>query len=247
MSRQHLRRKRRIRQAQPVVTAEESHPSLNTCWTLLLQAHSEDDTCREKAWEWFTTRYRRPIVAFFRAYGVSAAEAEVLAQDFIGDLFRKQSLDRVKREGGRFRSWLYTCLQNLATDCFRKRGHLVELPTEYEPDAPPASRPDVVFERAWSANLLGQAIGALETAYSGNEKRRALFHCFLAHATGDPGPETFAAIAQKLEMHHGSVRNAHAVFKEQLRNQLRAAVAATVAFEDEIDGEIAHLRRVLAQ
>ena len=229
------------------MTANEPTPSLNTCWTLLLQAHSEDQVSREKAWEWFMTRYRQPIIAFFRAGGVSVAEAEALAQDFVGDLFQKQSLDRVKREGGRFRSWLYSCLRNLATDCFRKRGHLVELPSEYEPDAPPASRPDVVFERAWSANLLGQAIGALEAAYSGNEKRRALFRCFLAHATGEPSPETFAAIAQTLEMHHGSVRNAHAVFKEQLRNQLRTAVAATVASEDEIDGEIAHLRRVLAQ
>jgi hypothetical protein len=48
-------------------------------------------------------------------------------------------------------------------------------------------------------------------------------------------------------MHHGSVRNAHALFKERMRNELRITVAATVAAEDEIDGEIAHLRRVLAQ
>jgi RNA polymerase sigma factor (sigma-70 family) len=229
------------------VTVNDPYPSLNTCWTLLLQAHSEDHASREKAWEWFTTRYRRPIVAFFRAYGVSAAEADDLTQDFFADLFRRESLSRVKREGGRFRSWLYASLTNRAVDGFRKRTHHAEGSTIDDPDQRVASRPDAAFERAWSTTVLEQALTALEAGYSGSEGRRKLFRCFLDHALGEPSSETFAAIARRVGMNHGSVRNAHAVFKEQLRKHLRAAVAATVASEEEIDGEIAFLRRALAQ
>jgi RNA polymerase sigma factor (sigma-70 family) len=220
---------------------------LNTCWTLLLQAHSEDQVSREKAWEWFVKRYRQPVLAYFRTSGVSAADAEVLAQDFFADLFRRGSLGRITREGGRFRTWLYACLRKRAIDDYRKQTHHLDAATVDGPDPRDASRPDAAFDQAWATHLLGQAIAALEARYSGDEERLALFRCFLAHATGEPSKETFAAIAEKLGMHHGSVRNAHALFKERMRNELRITVAATVASEDEIDGEIAHLRRVLAQ
>lgn len=247
VSGQHLPRERRFRQDQPVVTANETHPSLNTCWTLLLQAHSEDHATREAAWKWFMTRYRQPIVAFFRAHGVSAAEADAMAQDFFGDLFKKQSLDRVKREGGRFRSWLYACLKKRAIDDHRKQRHHLDATAIDEPDHRAGSRPDAAFERAWSLTILESAIALLDAAYSGSKERQMLLRCFLDHAWGEPSAETLAAIAQRVGMSPGSVRNAHAVFKEHLQKQLRAAVAATVASEDEIDGEIAHLRRAFAQ
>ncbi len=227
--------------------ANEHPPSLNTCWTLLLQAHSEDHDSREQAWKWFVTQYRRPVSAYFRASGVSVADAEILAQDFFVDLFRRGSLGRVTREGGRFRTWLYACLRKRAIDGYRKQTDHLDAATLDEPDPRAASQPDAAFDKAWATHLLQRAIAALEARYSGNEERQALFRCFLAHATGEPTAETFAAIAQTLGMNHGSVRNAHAVFKERLRNELRLTVAATVAAEDEIDGEIAHLRRVLAQ
>lgn len=48
-------------------------------------------------------------------------------------------------------------------------------------------------------------------------------------------------------MNPGSVRNAHQLFRQQFRDILRQAVAATVGSVGEIDEEIAYLRSVFAR
>ena len=71
----------------------------------MLEAQGESPAAQE-ALEKLCRTYWRPIFAFLRRQGLQQNEAEDVTQGFFAELLERKSLDAVRKEKGRLRSFL---------------------------------------------------------------------------------------------------------------------------------------------
>ena len=76
-----------------------------THWSVVLEAQGESPAAQE-ALEKLCRTYWRPIFAFLRRQGLRPDEAEDITQGFFAELLERRSLDAVRKEKGRLRSFL---------------------------------------------------------------------------------------------------------------------------------------------
>src|SRR3954454_23543151 len=76
-----------------------------THWSVVLEAQGESPAAQE-ALEKLCRTYWRPIFAFVRRQGLRPDEAEDITQGFFAELLERGSLDAVRKEKGRLRSFL---------------------------------------------------------------------------------------------------------------------------------------------
>src|SRR2546421_7577728 len=76
-----------------------------THWSVVLDAQGESPAAQE-ALEKLCRTYWRPIFAFLRRQGLRPDEAEDITQGFFAELLERGSLDAVRKEKGRLRSFL---------------------------------------------------------------------------------------------------------------------------------------------
>ena len=76
-----------------------------THWSVVLEAQGESPAAQE-ALEKLCRTYWRPIFAFLRRQGLRPEEAEDITQGFFAELLERRSLDAVRKEKGRLRSFL---------------------------------------------------------------------------------------------------------------------------------------------
>ena len=121
----------------------------------------------------------------FRWWGHSPEESEDLTQEFFHRLLEKGWLSSLEREGGNFRSFLFTLLKRFRADEYdrataAKRGGKS---TMISIDAPAGeitarkidskvSTPDEVFDRLWAMELLDRALRRLESEILTSPKAR---------------------------------------------------------------------------
>jgi len=145
-----------------------------TCWTVIHAAAGGDNDARAVFAERYLPVVRAYLGARWRKDSLNA-ELDDAVQDVFVDMFKDRgALDRVEpgRPGG-FRAYLYGVVRMVALRCETRRAR--RRPSEeLVADALPADEPELqsVFDRAWSASLLDQAV-----------KR----HRVLAEAKGDKG------------------------------------------------------------
>src|SRR5215472_18837281 len=78
---------------------------MTTHWSVVLEAQGESPAAQE-ALEKLCRTYWRPIFAFLRREGIPPAEAEDITQGFFAELLERRSLNAVRKEKGRLRSFL---------------------------------------------------------------------------------------------------------------------------------------------
>src|SRR5262249_30634857 len=136
-----------------------------THWSLVLEAQGESPAAQE-ALEKLCRMYWRPIFAFLRRQGIPPEEAEDITQGFFAQLLERRSLDAVRKEKGRLRSYLLGALKYFVADEQRramavKRGKgqrlipLEELRAdeqiEMEPSDPMTA--EMIYERRWALTI----------------------------------------------------------------------------------------------
>ena len=144
-----------------------------TLWTEVLAAPRD-----EKALASLCRKYWYPLYAFLRRNGVSSHDSEDLTQGFFVHLLSRQSLETVRREYGRFRSFLLVSLQHFVADQRDRtfaakrspRQPLFELDARTAEDRyrlEPVERmtPETIFERRWALTMLEEALAALESEF----------------------------------------------------------------------------------
>src|SRR5262245_43401211 len=89
-----------------------------THWTVVLEAARPEDGDGGESFAKLYLDYWYPLYAYVRRRGQTSAEAEDLIQEFFASLLAKRSLAGLRREGGRFRSFLLTALNR-----FLVNGH----------------------------------------------------------------------------------------------------------------------------
>src|SRR5947199_8053865 len=83
-----------------------------THWSVVLEAQGESPAAQD-ALEKLCRIYWRPVFSFIRRQGVGIEEAEDFTQGFFALLLERRDLDAVRREKGRLRSYLLTCVKHL--------------------------------------------------------------------------------------------------------------------------------------
>lgn len=197
-----------------------------THWTTVLEAGDAASPAAQAALERLCSAYWYPLYAHVRRRGHGPNDAAELTQEFFATLLRRNSLSRVDRDKGRFRTFLLTSLDYFLYDesaraHAAKRGGgqspipLDALDAEQRFAFEPATdeTPDKAFDRRWAAALLEQAFARLEMeqAKSGKGELFTRLRPFLAREieageydalAGELGllPNTIAKTVQRLRL-----------------------------------------------
>jgi RNA polymerase sigma factor (sigma-70 family) len=227
-----------------------------THWSVVVEAQGESPAAQE-ALEKLCCIYWRPIYSFVQRQGTASQEAEDVTQAFFADLLEHKSLTAVRKEKGRFRSYLLGALKYFLADERRrasaiKRGKgqrfvpLGELSaderTEKEPADPVTA--EQIYERRWASTVLERALGLLKNEYvaAGNA---VLFESLKQLLPDEPGSPSQAEIAGQLGMTANAVRQAFHRFRQRYQLLLREEIAQTVATPGDIEDELRHLIAVV--
>jgi RNA polymerase sigma factor (sigma-70 family) len=227
-----------------------------THWSVVLEAQGESPAAQE-ALEKLCRTYWRPIYAFLRRQGFPPEEAEDITQGFFAQLLERRSLDAVRKEKGRLRSYLLGALKYFVADEQRramavKRGKgqrlipLEELRGENRVEMEPADpvTAEMIYERRWALTVLERVLGRLKDEYVAVGKA-ALFDSLKELLPDEPGSPSQAEIAARLGMTENAIRQAFYRFRQRYQSLLREEIANTVATPADIEDELRHLIAVV--
>jgi RNA polymerase sigma-70 factor (ECF subfamily) len=231
-------------------------PFTTTHWTVVLDAQSESPAAQE-ALEKLCRIYWRPIYNFVQRQGIGPEEAEDITQAFFADLLEHRSLTAVRKEKGRFRSYLLGALKHFLADERRravaiKRGKgqrlipFEELSAgeriEMEPADPVTA--EQIYERRWASILLERVLNLLKNEY-GAAGNTALFNSLKQLLPDEPGAPSQASVAAQLDMTENALRQAFHRFRQRYQLLLREEIAHTVATPGDVEDELRHLIAVV--
>src|SRR2546421_9338900 len=223
-----------------------------THWSVVLEARGESPAAHE-ALEKLCRIYWRPIFAFLRRQVISPEEAADITQGFFAQLLERRSLDAVRKEKGRLRSFLLGALKYFVADEQRramaiKRGKgqrlipLEELRADERIDMEPSDpmTAEMIYERRWALTVLKRVLSRLKDEYvaAGNA---ALFDSLKQLLPDEPGSPSQAEIAARLAMTENAFRQAFYRFRQRYQALLREAIADTAATPGDIEDEPRHI------
>jgi DNA-directed RNA polymerase specialized sigma24 family protein len=236
------------------------NPNFSTTnWSVVLAAIQSDPAVATAAFERLCQRYWYPIYAFLRQRGHDTHSAEDLTQGFFHVVLERQTLQRVEREKGRFRTFILTALTNFLHNerdkvqtLKRGGGHqIVSLDGEfaesiYAVEARNGETPETLFERRWAIILVRRVLEELRLEYV-QRKNGALFDALQLFFTGEPTATDYGRIAIDLSMEPDTVKVALHRARRRFGEVLRHEVAHTVARPEDIESELRHLLSAIAE
>jgi RNA polymerase sigma-70 factor (ECF subfamily) len=235
---------------------KEAAQFTTTHWSVVVEAQGESSAAQE-ALEKLCRIYWRPIYSFVQRQGTGSYEAEDLTQAFFADLLEHRSLTAVRKEKGRFRSYLLGALKYFLADERRrtmaiKRGKgqrlipLEELSTDERTAVEPADpvTAELIYERRWASTVLERVLGLLKNEYVAADNTR-LFDSLKQLLPDEPGAPSQAEIAGQLGMTDNAIRQAFYRFRQRYQSLLREEIAQTVATPGDIEDELRHLIAVV--
>jgi RNA polymerase sigma factor (sigma-70 family) len=240
------------------IEAGKSDVFATTHWSIVLGARQGDLPAATAALERLCRLYWYPLYAFIRRRGADPHEAEDLAQAFFAFLLEKESLRKVDRARGKFRTFLLAALTNFLSNEWDKRQTLKrggqcqivsldETNAEglYLRDSVESLEPEKLFERRWAMALVDQALMRLKQEHTGGGKG-ALFAKLEPALTSELPSRALADCAAELGMTEGAVKVALHRLRRRFGEVLRNEIAQTVSSPEEIDEEIRHLFAAIA-
>ncbi|MBI3855919.1 MAG: sigma-70 family RNA polymerase sigma factor [Planctomycetes bacterium] len=201
--------------------------------------------------ETLCARYWKPVYCYLRiAWAKSNEDAKDLTQAFFAWLLEEDALRRYDPSKGGFRPYLKVLLRRFAgheerdlqrlkrgggARVFSLDGAAPDLP-ELRGD-PGAADPEKVFERVWLEELVQLSIGRARERFAaaGREDR---FRVYEAFALGSgPEPPSYAELAARHGMTVGEVEKALHLVREEIRRELREALARSAGTDQELEDE----------
>lgn len=237
----------------PSSIADSGRRFATTRWSIVLAAQREGTAASGTALATLCESYWYPLYGYVRRQGYQAAEAQDLTQAFFTRLLEKNDLQDVRRERGKFRSFLLASLKHFLSNqrdyrkAIRRGGgrQLLSLNfagAEQRYQHEPADRrtPEAEFDRQWALTLLEQVRVALEeqwTAAGKAEQFARLSPCL----TGAPSALSYRAAGEALGMSEGAVKVAVHRLRQRFGQLLREEIAQTVDASEGIEDEVRQL------
>ncbi len=228
-----------------------------TQWNVVLAAGAASNTDARDALEQLCTQYWYPLYAYVRRRVDDVDEAQDLTQAFVAHLLEKQTIGRADPNRGRFRAFLLTALKHfLANEREKtraaKRGGKVAIlsldweagETRFQIEPSHSQTAEQLFERRWVLALLEQVVNQLRCEY-GERGQETHFEQLKAALTGEMSAAQYELAARQLDISPAAAKQAAYRLRKRYREQLRRAVAQTIADERDVDDEIRRLFEAL--
>ena len=227
-----------------------------THWTAVLAAGQEDASRARVAMGRLCQAYWYPLYAYVRRRGYSGADAEDLVQGFFARVMELHSLAQVRREKGKFRSFLLAAMNHYLADEWDKASAAKrdvrrtvaldarEAETRYGREAADRDSPERLFERQWALALLETVVLRLRAEYDAAGKGEVFMALRFAISV-ERNAAPYADLAGKLGMSELAVRVAIHRLRQRYRRVLREEIAQTVASPGEVEDELSTLIRAL--
>jgi RNA polymerase sigma factor (sigma-70 family) len=225
-----------------------------TRWSVVLDAQGRASGDSMRSLEALCRQYWPPLYAYARYRGNAPHDAEDLTQEFFARLLAQEWLAAVKRECGRFRTFLLVAFKRfMANEWDRskalKRGggcEVISLDLETAESLVAenaASLPaETLYEKRWAMTLLETVMRRLKSEHEAAGKI-AEYDLLKPCLTADRGEIEYDELARALGMEPASARSAVHRLRKRFREVFREEVAGTVADPGEVDAE---MRAVIA-
>ena len=225
-----------------LMSAEPSPPGASafpvTMWSRVLR--TRDDVQSRAALEELCAAYREPVLNFVRLLGCGE-DSEDITQEFFTHFLRREGFQRAEPELGRLRSYLKSAVRNHVSHWWRARRALrrgsgeeaLSLDAENAPEFPAPPDADTRYDQEWAHTILSRALNKLRDGYV-QRGREAVYESIKPALLGDATVDRSLAV----EQHRA---------RRRLADLLRHEVADTVDDPAEVEAELHHLLRVLAE
>ena len=199
--------------------------------------------------ETLCSRYWKPVYSYIRiAWAKTNEDAKDLTQAFFAGLVEEDALRKYDPARGGFRAYLKVLLRRFVGHAERdlhrlKRGGGARV-FSLDGDAPQLPElqsgnvdPDKVFERVWLEELVHQSIGRVRERFvrSGRENRFRAYEAFALAADGER--PSYAEVAGRTGMTVGEVEKALFVVREEIRQEMREALARSAGSDRVLEVE----------
>ena len=203
--------------------------------------------------------YWRPIYAYLRRTGYDTHDAQDLTQSFFQHLLENETLRRVSRDKGRFRSFLLGALKLcLADEQARrhtlKRGGGIQFISADELEAEEMhhlradheAAPDEILDARWAGVVLERALDNVR-AECAAEGKADLFQALSPFLGGTKPHLSYQEVADRMSLGLGAVKTLIYRLRKQFANAVRREIMQTVSAPHEVDDELRRLRSVFAR
>jgi RNA polymerase sigma-70 factor (ECF subfamily) len=232
-------------------------PFPTTDWSVVLQAQ-RDDAAAALALNELCRRFWYPIYAFLRCRGHQRADAQDLTQGFFLKAVRRELVGSADQEKGRLRTFLLTALNRHVADHLRhesaqkRGGRAMVLPHEcddaehrFAADPLDHADPERLFLGAWARALLERVREKMRAHYEAT-RRGELYAALEQVVTLEDETTPYAELAQKLSASETALRLQVFRMRQRFAKLLREEVAQTVHSPEDLESEIAWLKRTLS-
>jgi RNA polymerase sigma factor (sigma-70 family) len=244
----------------PVCASHEAEQRFEeTAWSIVIAAGATTEPRAHAALTQLCYIYWRPIYAYLRRSGYSTHDAQDLTQSFFQHLLQNETLRRVSREKGRFRSFLVGALKLcLADEQARqhtlKRGggtqfiSMDELEAEelHHLRADHEAAPDEILDARWAGVVLERALDKVR-AESAAEGKADLFEALSPFLAGTKPQVSYQEVADRMNLGLGAVKTLIYRLRRQFATAVRREIMQTVSAPHEVDDELRRLRSVFAR
>jgi len=203
--------------------------------------------------------YWPPVYSFVRRRGYSPHDSQDLTQSFFAYFLRTKAYVRTDRLHGKFRSFLLASVKNCLSDNWDrdqaiKRGggyQFVSLDQEtaeafYDASSAPDSTAEHLFELRWAKTLTSGALNSLRAELQ-SEGKLKLFEQLKSFLTGGSVIPSYDETSARMDLPRATVKTHVHRLRQRYREIVRREIARTVSAPHEIDEELHHLCKVLAQ
>jgi RNA polymerase sigma-70 factor (ECF subfamily) len=175
--------------------------------------------------------YWYPLYAYVRLRGHSPQEAKDLTQTFFSRLLQNKTLAYMKKDCGKFRSFLVTAMNHFLVDEARQ-GRVAK--PESVSDSLLSEK---IFEQNWALTVGSVVYDRLKREYEAlgkGELFAALKHCLATTSAAVSYPE----LAYRLSMAENAVKNMVETLRQRHGEMLREEMANLVATPTELEEEL---------
>jgi RNA polymerase sigma factor (sigma-70 family) len=231
----------------------------DTTWSVVIAAGASTPARAHEGMAKLCRIYWRPIYAYLRRSGYAKHDAEDLTQAFFQHLLENETLRRVSREKGRFRSFLIGALKRCLADEQMQRHTLKrgggkqfistdELEGEelHHLRADREAAPDEILDARWAGVVLERALDHVR-AQCVAEGKAETFEALSPFLAGEKPGISYQDVAQRMGLALGAVKTHIHRLRQQFANAVRREVMQTVSAPHEVDDEVRQLRRVFAR
>lgn len=239
--------------------AETDERFTDTAWSIVIAAGADTPARAHGAMAELCRIYWRPIYAYLRRSGYDAHDSQDFTQSFFQHLLENETLRRVSREKGRFRSFLLGVLKRcLADEQMRRhtlrRGGGTQFISTDELDAEELhhlrahheAAPDEILDARWATIVLERALDNVR-AECAAEGKADVFEALSPFLGGSKPHMSYQEVADRMSLGLGGVKTLIHRLRQQFANAVRREVMQTVSAPHEIDDELRQLRRVFAR